>query len=359
MSATDVAAQVSGLAARQWGLVTTAQAETCGITRLQLARLATAGVLERIERGIYAVPAAIDEHTPLRTAWISLAPAQFAEDRISNPRAAGVVSHTSAARLYQLGDLLDDEVEITVETRKQSRRGIRFHRGRLSSEEVTLVEGLPTTTIARTVADLLCDGHEHSHVAPIVGEALKRNLVSQQNMAKALEPLARRNNVADGRALLEYLLDLVGLSTTALMSDAINSELGKALIELGKLRGMLEVSEAFKGIGVFKNSRDLLGSQNSSAFATRIAASTPVAGLLSDIDFSAIINTPAIQSSMTSLRETLPSLIQTIPPVFSETQMQQLRSSISKHFTDEPKASPPTLEAGDPRSESSELEEQQ
>lgn len=244
MRAIKVAAQVSALAAQQWGLLTTAQAESRGITRLQLTRLASAGLLERVGRGIYAVPAAIDEQTPLRAAWISLAPAQFAEDRVSNPLASGVVSHTSAARLYRLGDLLDDEVEITVAARKQSRRGIRFHRGALSLDEVTLVEGLPTTTVARTISDLLRDGHDPSHIAQITGEAFKRNLVSRQDVAKALEPLARRNNADDGAALLEYLLDLVGLSSTALTSTIATGDFWQSLLALRQLMGFQETSGA-------------------------------------------------------------------------------------------------------------------
>lgn len=255
MGAIDVAAQVSELAAQQWGLLTTAQAESRGITRLQLTRLASSGLLERVGRGIYAIPATIDEETPLRAAWISLEPAQFAEDRVAYPLTSGVVSHTSAAQLYQLGDLLDDEVEITLSARKQSRRGIRFHRSTLSLNEVTLVEGLPTTTVARTVADLLRDRHDHSHVAQIAGEALKRNLVSRQDLAKALEPLAHRNKVADGAALLEHLLDLVGLSTAALSSTISNDEFWNSLVTLRQLKGL----ESPLGTQISSTQREELG----------------------------------------------------------------------------------------------------
>ena len=63
MSSTKVAAQVSDLASNQWGLLTTTQAEAEGVSRLQLARLADAGVIERVDRGIYGIPAAMDERT--------------------------------------------------------------------------------------------------------------------------------------------------------------------------------------------------------------------------------------------------------------------------------------------------------
>ncbi|MCA9242200.1 MAG: type IV toxin-antitoxin system AbiEi family antitoxin domain-containing protein, partial [Planctomycetales bacterium] len=134
MGATNVTARASELAARQWGLLTTARAEAEGISRLQLSRLADAGVIERVDRGIYAIPATIDEHTPLRAAWLSLDPSVLAENRLADPVASGVISHASAAALHQVGDLLDDEPEITVPERKQSRRGIRLHRGALRTD---------------------------------------------------------------------------------------------------------------------------------------------------------------------------------------------------------------------------------
>ena len=158
MGIRETAGRVSELAARQWGLLTTAQAEGEGITRLQLARLADAGVIKRIDRGIYAAPAAIDEHTTLRAAWLSLEPAKLAEQRLGAAVESGVISHASAAALHGIGDLADDEPEITAPGRKQSRRGIRLHRGALRADEVTIIEGLPVTTPARTVADLLETG---------------------------------------------------------------------------------------------------------------------------------------------------------------------------------------------------------
>ena len=209
MKLLEVVSQVSQLAARQWGLLTTAQAASEGISRLHLGRLAAAGVIERLDRGIYGIPAAVDERTPMRVAWLSLDAGRVAEERLVDPVAPG------------MGDLLGDEPELSVPGRKQSRRGIRLHRAALAADDVTLVSGLPVTTPARTVADLLRDGHEPSHVADIVGEAARRDLATPHELEVALEPLARRNGQTSGAALLGDLLDGAGLNFEwALLSSA-------------------------------------------------------------------------------------------------------------------------------------------
>lgn len=289
MGTMDVISKASELAAGQWGLLTTAQAENRGITRLQLARLADAGVLERFGRGIYATPAAVDERTPLRAAWLALAPSELAEDRLANPVSSGVFSHTSAASLHGLGDLLDDVPEITLAERKQSRRGIRLHRATLHIDDVTIVDGLPVTTPARTVADLLRDGHDPSHIAEIAGDALRRGLASRHDLSEALDPLARRNGHPNGAALLEYMLDLVGLSGRALVSNLAASALGKALVATGQLSALKSIVESVSKIDIPTKA---VGSLNVEATASLTKDSVlPILpdGTLQKIDISAII----------------------------------------------------------------------
>jgi Transcriptional regulator, AbiEi antitoxin len=239
---TNVVARVSKLAAGQWGLLTTAQAAREGITRLQLARLADAGVLQRLGRGIYATTSSADEHLDLRAAWLALDPARTAEERLKNPITAGVVSHASAAGLHNLGDLLDDEHEVTLPQRKQTRReGIRVHRGDLTEQDVTIVEGLPVTTEERTIADLLRAGHDPEHVAQIIGQGVRRGVVDLTHLAAYLDPLARRHDQPDGDALVEYLLDLVGLSPAALARELARSSTGQELVAAGRLSAIGEM----------------------------------------------------------------------------------------------------------------------
>lgn len=307
MGVTKVAARVSELAAHQWGLLTTAQAETNGVTRLQLARLADAGVIERVDRGIYATPSAVDEHTPLRAAWLSLEPKVLAEERLGDPVASGVISHTSAAALHEVGDLLDDEPEITLPIRKQSRRGIRLHRGTLSTDDVTIVEGLPVTTPARTVADLLQDRQDPSHVAEIAGYVLRRGLASRQDMAITLEPLARRNGRPTGAALLEYLLDLVGLSGAALAASLATSDLGKVLVTAGQLGAIRSIIESVARL-------DLPKDDMHPRFPDGVLPKLDVSAIIDAAKFPVPLDTEEFRNALgASVPAWLPEIIRSIP----------------------------------------------
>jgi hypothetical protein len=242
MSATtDAVARVSRLAAGQWGLLTAAQAERNDITRSQLSRLAEAGILERVERGVYAATSSTDQGRTLKAAWLALDPERTAEERLADPVRSGVISHTSAAGLHNLGDLLDDEPEITYPYRKQTRRGIRVHRGELTNADITLVDGLPTTTVERTVADLLRDGHDQEHIAQIVGQAVRRGIIEIPDLTDRLEPLARRYGQEDGQSFITHLLDLTGLSAAALARDLSKTSAGQDLMAAGRTRLLHEI----------------------------------------------------------------------------------------------------------------------
>src|SRR5659263_719439 len=74
---------VGDLAMDQWGLITTAQAHNAGLSSQQLARFSDTGVLERLRHGVYRVVGAPpNPHDDLRAAWLALAPARTAQERL-------------------------------------------------------------------------------------------------------------------------------------------------------------------------------------------------------------------------------------------------------------------------------------
>ena len=206
---------LADLAAEQWGLVTTAQARTLGVSAQAVARLTNQGALERMSHGVYRVTGAPPEpFDGLRVAWMGLDPGRRVAERLrdSSPE---VVSHRSAAQLHELGDLEADEFEFIVPDRKQSRRDdVRFHRGKVVAGEWTVVDGLPVTTVVRTVADLAAARIDGGHLASVVRDALTVKQVDDAQLVSALRPYAHFYGVSigDGEALLARFLQESGVS---------------------------------------------------------------------------------------------------------------------------------------------------
>jgi len=67
---------------------------------------------------------------------------------------AAVLSHRSAAALWRIRQPASGPVEVTVPRKSRSRAGIRRHCGLLPPDEVTSEEGIPVTTVPRTIFDL-------------------------------------------------------------------------------------------------------------------------------------------------------------------------------------------------------------
>ncbi|TCN40229.1 putative transcriptional regulator of viral defense system [Kribbella orskensis] len=205
-------AEVAAIADEQWGLVTTAQARAASVSAQSMARLAAEGVLERVTHGVYRVVGAGSPLDDLRAAWLALAPEQPAAARLRAPDA--VLSHRSAARYHQLGDLDADRFEFTVATRKQSKRpDVRFHRESLSPADWQITTGLPVTTIVKTISDLAKTHTDGGHLAGVVRDAMALNSVTAEELSSALAPYAHHygQQLGHGRALLNRLLDEAGI----------------------------------------------------------------------------------------------------------------------------------------------------
>jgi predicted transcriptional regulator of viral defense system len=206
---------LADLATEQWGLVTTAQARSLDVSPQAVARLANQGALERMMHGVYRVtgapPSPLDD---LRAAWLALDPARRARERLRD-EAPTVVSHRSAAAIHELGDLEADEYEFTSGERKQTRRtDIRIHRGKVGAEEWTVVDGLPVTSVVRTVADLAAAHVDGGHLAGVVRDALTRQQVHDRQLIDVLRHHSHHYNarMGDGEALLSRLLQESGIS---------------------------------------------------------------------------------------------------------------------------------------------------
>ncbi|MBP2339253.1 hypothetical protein JOF41_005431 [Saccharothrix coeruleofusca] len=209
---------VGDIASDQWGLFTTAQAEAEGVDRTTLTRLASAGLIEQVSRGVHLVVAAgTPTNLEERAAWLRLSPARRARERRATDEDNGVFSHRTACLLHELGDVPAPQVEITVPRRRTTRiTGIRLHRAELAADEITTTrDGLPVTTVERTIEDLLADQVDGGHLGGVLADALRRHLVDPDRLAATAAIYAPAYGLAlgSGRRLVQHLLDQPNIGT--------------------------------------------------------------------------------------------------------------------------------------------------
>ena len=143
------------LAENHDGLFTSEQAREAGFTDSVLARLTQKGRLERTNRGVYRIP-----YIPL-SRFSKYSEAVLWAKAHRGP-ADVALSHETALVIYGVSDANPAVIHLTVPRTARLRRAapdsILIHSASLESTDIDMVEGLPVTTIARTVADLLASG---------------------------------------------------------------------------------------------------------------------------------------------------------------------------------------------------------
>lgn len=225
MRAVDVLEALELLGSSQWGLVTALQAQEAGVSKMRLSRLAEGGTLQRVRHGVYALPSAGSHPLQaLRAAWLATNTKPAADWPVA------VVSGESAAAVHGLGDLLPSKYEFTTAVRRQtSQTDVRYRKRVLPSQDSARVDGLPVTTVARTVADLAAAQTDFDHLAAVVYDALTGSSVTSSQLVEALEPAAGRFGYADGSAALTALLESVGYRPGAVELNLVASALQKSV----------------------------------------------------------------------------------------------------------------------------------
>ncbi|MFE9333511.1 type IV toxin-antitoxin system AbiEi family antitoxin domain-containing protein [Streptomyces sp. NPDC006925] len=215
MKRSDALSVLSGVAADQWGLVTAAQAKDAGVGGVQLKRLTDTGLLENVARGVYLLTAAGQPpHLEIKAAWLRLQPAVPAWQRDPADPQSGVVSHTSACELLELGDIPTIGVELSVPKRRVTQdRSVRLRTAVVDPAETTVVDGLPVTTAHRTVVDLLRARADGGHVGGVIASAERRDMLALSALADDVAPFARAYGMprgASGEEFIEHLAEQGG-----------------------------------------------------------------------------------------------------------------------------------------------------
>jgi very-short-patch-repair endonuclease len=204
---------------RQHGVISRSQARAIGLSDTAIQRRITVGLWRRIVPGVYSTAGEPTELMVLAAATLSL---------------PAVVSHVSAARLRGLRGLPVAPPSVTVPHRLSNRfPGIRVHESTdLAPAWVDQVQGIPTTTVARTMFDLGAVVGRTLH-ANIVEMAVIDRAVTLDELEMVLAAIGRRGR--PGTTAMRGFLDAADRST-----EAVESELERRFILLIRRAGLPE-----------------------------------------------------------------------------------------------------------------------
>jgi hypothetical protein len=179
------------LVRRQHGVVSREQLLARGLGSEAVAHRLTRARLHRIERGVYAVGRPeVSRHGRWMAAVLGCG-------------SGAALSHDSAAALW--GILATERAGIHVAMPPGSRRrrpGVTAHRCDLSPAEIAVRDGIPVTSVARTLLDVAAQrGRDRLEVA--INEADKLDLIEPDTLRKALDAYPGQRGVARLRSVLD------------------------------------------------------------------------------------------------------------------------------------------------------------
>jgi predicted transcriptional regulator of viral defense system len=161
----------------QHGVATRAQLRERGLAPHAIDRVVRAGRVIVLRRGLYQIGPQPAVRAAETAAVLACGP-------------GGRVSHTSAAAFHGVLDAsrAAKTVEVTVPRGKRRRiEGVRIHRMRdLLPDEVTVLDGIPVTTPARTLLDI-AETMTLREVEQALATAYRKGLVTREVMLRLVE----------------------------------------------------------------------------------------------------------------------------------------------------------------------------
>lgn len=115
--------------------------------------------------------------------------------------------------MHRLGDIDADIAELSTVRRIRLRLPhTRLHTTKLTSEDWTVVDGLPVTTAVRTIADLASIGTDAGHLAGVVLDALVADHTTAEEVAAVLDAPAPSYGYRNGTEFTAALVRTTGVS---------------------------------------------------------------------------------------------------------------------------------------------------
>jgi len=175
-------AAIAALAECQHGVVARQQLLELGVGRDAIGHRLRVGRLARTFAGRRAAYA-VGHRALTRTGWA-----------VAGVIAAGdgaAASHWTAALLHGLVDRGRAVTHVTHPRARESRRGLLCHRAVLPPVEVELVDGVPVTSVARTMLDLSAEGDQRE-LRTLLKRAEYKRLLRAPDVAAILARYPRR-----------------------------------------------------------------------------------------------------------------------------------------------------------------------
>lgn len=199
-------AVIVSIAATQGGYISRPQILNIGLTDGFIAAAIERGDLVVMTEGIYRATPMSGEGPLLRGAVLALP--------------GGVVSHSSAARLHQFPYVRKGQATVTVHQRTTHVfPGVAVRRSLdMLPEHRTKLDGLETTTIARTLVDLAADLHPR-HLERVTDALLTEGRADYDRVCSVLADVARR-----GRPGTRSMRNILAIRGEGLMVTATQLE---------------------------------------------------------------------------------------------------------------------------------------
>ncbi len=129
------------MARRQYRVVSIGQLAALGYSKDAVSEAAATGRLHRLHRGVYAVGhTLIGDHGRCLAAVLHCLP-------------GALLSHGSAAWLWGIYRYPPGRIDVTAPTRRHSKKTIAIHCAKLARADIAEHEGIPVTSVARTLLD--------------------------------------------------------------------------------------------------------------------------------------------------------------------------------------------------------------
>jgi predicted transcriptional regulator of viral defense system/very-short-patch-repair endonuclease len=181
--------ELADLAKRQHGVVATRQLDGIGYGRNAVAKAAKAGRLHRVHRGVYVVGyKRLTWHGRCMAAVLASSPS--------------VASHWSAGWLWGLLRSRPGTVHVTCPKGRRAQRSFVTHRTELAAVDQTIRDGIPVTSLPRTILDLAVDSRSKT-VARYIERAEESKAFDLGEMRELLD----RSNGHQGAAKVSATLD--------------------------------------------------------------------------------------------------------------------------------------------------------